>query len=285
MTVYNRKDKTISCLKDVYALSKPDGMAIDVYMVDGGSSDGTPLAVAESFPEVNVEVCDGLFWAGGMRRAWNMALASGKSYTHFFLINDDTRLFSEALTSLLHLESSFPSGIYVGATKDPETGTCSYGGRRLLRLGHEKSVKCIPNGLPQRIQLGNANIMLVSHGAFARLGILCEAYTHGIADYDYTMSAVEADIPVVLAADYCGECKDDHGNSWVTQNSSLRTRIKYLYSPKGLAYKEYLFYVRKFFPKDSASIWLKLWVKTFFPFLWDIKSSRHEKGEDKMRCS
>lgn len=276
LTVFNRRDKTLACLKDVYALSRPDGIGMDVFLVDGGSSDETPLAVAESFPDVDVEVCDGLFWAGGMRRAWEMALASGKSYSHFFLINDDTRIYPEALTSLLHLESSFPGGIYVGATKDFETGDCSYGGRRLLRPGHEKSVKCIPNGLMQRVQLGNANIMLVSHEAFARLGILCDAYTHGIADYDYTMSAVEADIPVVLATDYCGECRDDHGKSWRAQNSSLRERVKYLYSPKGLAYREYMFYVRKFFPKDVFPIWIKLWAKTFLPFLWDIKSSLHK---------
>ena len=275
ITVYNRKDKTLACLSDVYSLSRSEGDVIDVFLVDGGSSDGTPHAIAEAFPDVKVEVCDGLYWAGGMRRAWNDALATGKHYSHFLLVNDDTRLYSGALSSLSHAESSFPGGIYVGATKDPLTGACSYGGHRLLMPGHEKSSMCLPDGKLHEVDLGNANIMLVSRGAYERLGVLCDAYTHGIADYDYTLSAVKAGIPVVLAADYCGECRDDHGNSWVAQNSSLRERIKYLYSPKGLAYKEYMFYVRKFFPKDALIIWVKLWLKTICPFLWDIKSSLH----------
>lgn len=277
VTVFNRKDKTLACLKDVYSLSVHDGDKMDVFLVDGGSSDGTPQAIAEFFPGVNVEVCDGLFWAGGMRRAWNMALASGIDYTHFFLINDDTRLYPETLISLFHCEASFPGGVYIGATKDPVTGKCSYGGRRLVRPGHEKSLMCVPNGIIQRVELGNANIMLVSHEAYEKLGILSDLYTHGIADYDYTMAAVKAGISVVLAEDYCGECRDDHGNPWVAQNSSLRERIKYLYSPKGLAYREYMFYVRKFFPKDALIIWVKLWLKTICPFLWDIKSSLHGK--------
>lgn len=275
ITVFNRKDKTLACLSDVYSLSRSEGDIIDVFLVDGGSSDGTPQAVAEAFPDVKVEVCDGLYWAGGMRRAWNEALATGKNYSHFLLVNDDTRLYSGALSSLLYAESSFPGGIYVGATKDPVTGTCSYGGHCLQVPGHEKSFMCIPDGNLRKIDLGNANIMLVSHDAYEKLGILCDAYTHGIADYDYTLSAVNKGIPVVLATDYCGECRDDHGKSWRAQNSSLRERVKYLYSPKGLAYREYMFYVRKFFPKDVFPIWMKLWAKTLLPFLWDVKSSLH----------
>ena len=271
ITVYNRKGKTLSCLKDVHSLLKSEGDIIDVFVVDGGSTDGTPQSIAESFPDVSVEVCKGLYWAGGMRRAWDMALNAGREYSHYLLVNDDTRLYPAALRELMHAESCFPGGLYIGATKDPVTGCCSYGGRYLMRTGHEKSVMCLPDGNLHRVELGNANIMLVSLDAFKRLGGLSDAYTHGIADYDYTMTAVESGIPVVLAAHYCGECRDDHGNSWLGQITSLKDRISYLYSPKGLAYREYMYYVKKFFPKDLLSLKIKLWVKTLFPFLWEIK--------------
>ena len=81
-----------------------------------------------------------------------------------------------------------------------------------------------------------------------------------------------AGVPVILATGYCGLCQDDHGNPWKPQNASLKSRIDYLYSPKGLAFREYMHYVRKFFPKDAAGLSIRLWMKTLFPFLWEIKS-------------
>ncbi|MGN0201733.1 MAG: glycosyltransferase family 2 protein [Candidatus Cryptobacteroides sp.] len=274
LTVFNRKAKTLACLGDLYAVMRPAASEMDIFLVDGGSSDGTPEAVREAFPEVRVEVCEGLYWAGGMRRAWNMSLESGLAYSHFLLVNDDTRIFPQALSVLAKAEDACPGGIYLGATADPRTGKCSYGGRALLRPGHEKSRMLIPDGTLQKAELGNANIMLVSREAFERLGILCPDYTHGIADYDYTLSAVAAGIPVLLAADYCGECSDDHGRPWKSQNTTLRKRIDYLYSPKGLAYKEYMHYVEKFFPKDAFGLRIKLWMKTLFPFLWEMRVKR-----------
>ncbi|MGN1215929.1 MAG: glycosyltransferase family 2 protein [Candidatus Cryptobacteroides sp.] len=269
MTVFNRKAKTLACLGDLYSMTRPEGTEMDVYLVDGGSSDGTVETVRKNFPEVRIEVCEGLFWAGGMRRAWNNA---GPAYSHYLLVNDDTRIYPQALSILSAAEQAVPGGIYLGATVDPRTGKCSYGGRILLRSGHEKSRLLIPDGTLQKADLGNANIMLVSRGAFGKLGNLSGAYTHGIADYDYTMAAAGAGLPVILAGEYCGECIDDHGKPWKSQVTSLRQRIAYLYSPKGLAFREYMHYVRRFFPKDAFWLRIKLWVKTLFPFLWELKS-------------
>lgn len=279
LTVFNRREKTLACLQGLYSMTMPQDTAMDIYLVDGGSSDGTPLAVRDAFPEVKVEVCEGLFWAGGMRRAWNMALESGVAYSHFLLVNDDTCIFPQALSILSGAEEAFPGGIYLGPTADPLTGKCSYGGRALLRPAHEKSRLLIPDGTLQKADLGNANIMMVSREAFAQLGILSDAYTHGIADYDYTMSAVAAGIPVILAGEYCGECTDDHGNPWKSQGTTLRQRVAYLYSPKGLACKEYMHYVKKFFPKDAFSLRLRLWMKTLFPFLWEMKARRNNTSK------
>jgi len=40
-----------------------------------------------------------------------------------------------------------------------------------------------------------------------------------------------------------------------------------LYSVKGLAYKQYLHFIRKHFPLYLPQAWLSLWLKTIFPFL------------------
>ena len=46
-------------------------------------------------------------------------------------------------------------------------------------------------------------------------------------------------------------------------------RIEFLKSPKGLAYREFLGFIKEHFPKSYNAVYLKLWLKTLFPFIWD----------------
>lgn len=273
ITVFNRKETTLKCLRSLNVLEQENHY--EVFVVDGGSSDGTIDAIHAYDSEINVSVHPGLFWAGGMIQAWKDALASDKAFDYYMLINDDTVLLPGCLKSLLDAEKYYPCGIYVGATCDPDTHEYTYGGLRLKRQDSMNADVVMPSDFPQLIDMGNANIMLVPKGSFEVLGFFSELYTHGIADYDYTLRAVRKGMPVVLASGWCGECKNDHGDNWMPQTSSLRDRIHYLYSPKGLAYKEYLIWVRRFFPKQYLPAVLKLWLKTLFPILWE--KCKHHK--------
>ena len=63
------QELTLACLRSLGAQQVP-GVALDVFVLDDASSDGTSEAVAEQFPEVTVLHGDGeLYWNGGMRRA------------------------------------------------------------------------------------------------------------------------------------------------------------------------------------------------------------------------
>ena len=101
------------------------------------------------------------------------------------------------------------------------------------------------------------------------IGIFDEHFTHGIADFDYSLRAVKKDIPVYLAPNYGGVCLHDHGHPWKPSDAPLKERIAYLKSPKGLAYKEYLYYIKKHFPLFLPYSFVAIWMKTFFPFLWE----------------
>lgn len=273
ITCFNRLDKTSSCLNDILAQEIYSNVLLDVFIVDGGSSDGTPEVIAQAFPDVHIEVHSGLYWAGGMRAAWKMANAKDK-YDYYWLINDDTHLYNFCLRDLLAADEYAikhygKQGIYVGSTKNPVTQSLSYGGRVLLRPEKPNSQWIEPDGHTYKeCQLGNANILLVSRAVYESIGGFYEGYTHGIADYDYTMRACRAGFPVLVLPNYEGECEDDHGDNWMPQSTSLKRRIKYLYSPKGLAYKEYLHYIKEFFPSVYWSEAFKLWLKTLCPFIW-----------------
>lgn len=281
LTVFNRKEKTLACLE---ALNRQDGQGAlfttKTFVVDGGSTDGTEAAVRAAYPEVEICRREGLFWAGGMRSAWELALDCGTDFDFFLLVNDDTALFTDTIRKLTEAQAYALSqygkeGICIGSTRAIGTNRFSYGGRKLRRWGHSEASVLIPDDNCHLCELGNANIMLVSKAVCHCIGILSHRYTHGIADYDYTLRAVREGFPVLVVPGYCGECDDDHGNNWAPASASLKQRIRYLKSPKGLAYKEYLYYIKEFFPKEYASAWVKLWLKTLFPQLWDKFKKRN----------
>ena len=214
-----------------------------------------------------------------MRKAWYEAIKR-KDYDYFWILNDDTHIFPNCLTELLKadrytIEQYKKQGIYIGATQDEHNKKTTYGGHKLQKWGKTNAIMLQPhNGIYQICELGNANIMFIPRIVYHKIGGFCDKYTHGIADYDYTLRATRAGIPVLLLPNYAGICNDDHKNSW-NWKLPLKKRIDFLYSPKGFAYKEYLYYIHEFFPKYYYIEICKLWLRTLFPAIWNkIKTKR-----------
>ena len=275
LTCFNRKEKTLSCLHSFFEANKPNGYEFDIYLVDDGSTDGTSEVVKEKYPDVTIIKGNGsLFWAGGMRMAWRTALKN-KEYDAFLLLNDDVVLHKDFLDNLIKTEEFAISkdnktGIYSAATIDDVTKKTTYGGYK-IKTNHfvVRNELLEPKNKPQECEQTNANILWISKDTVNAIGIFDEHYTHGIADFDYSLRAAKKGIPVYLAPSYGGVCLHDHGKPWRSSDVSLKERIAYLKSPKGLAYKEYLYYIKKHFPLFLPYSFVAIWMKTFFPFLWE----------------
>lgn len=290
LAAYNRKDKTLACLESLYGQQLPPGCSLDVFLTDDASGDGTAEAVKCRFPGVRVLSGTGsLFWAGGMRHTWKEALRH--PYDYYLLVNDDTVLSDRAVCVVMGLTPPQAAplagasviaagdrrpleGIVIGATADP-AGHLSYGGRRLGAKGRWSSHPVHSADSYLECDFGNANIMLVSRSVVDAIGILSPAYTHALADYDYSLKARKAGFPVRVAPGILGSCIDDHGRNWMSPRTRLSDRIAYLRSPKGLAYKEYLYFIRNHFPRSYPAAFIKLWLKTLFPQLWDRFKQTH----------
>jgi GT2 family glycosyltransferase len=270
---YNRKNKTLAFLDSLVTQSFLKKVPVDIYLLDDGSTDGTAAAVRDKYPDINIVAGSGnLFWARSMRILWEHAIKQ-KQYHLYFLFNDDVILFDDAIKSLVgvYRRGGNDGTVLIGSTKDAKTNAISYGGYNLNKAGYPEYHSVIPDPvLPLPCQIGNANIMLVDDATVKKIGIFSDLYTHQFSDFDYTLTASKAGINVLVAPGYYGYCEFDHGANWLSANTSLKERLNYLYSPKGLSYKERLIWLKKHYKKGYASAVAKLWMKTIFPIFWDV---------------
>lgn len=275
LTTFNRKEKTLSCLSNLYDQTLPEHTELSIYLTDDASSDGTRSAIKKDFPDAHLfEGSGSLYWAGGMRNSWMEAKKDDPDY--YLLLNDDTLFKYDALLQLLScaIRQKSKPAIYVGTTVDP-SGNITYGGHKLYSKNKVQSFNLYSDSELLECDMANANIMLVPKEIVAEIGILSGSYTHSIADFDYTLTAKKAGFKTIIIPGIAGYCTDDHGRNWRSSNVPLHERIKYLKSPKGLAYKEYMHFIMRHFPAHLPAAFTKLWLKTLFPVLWDKFKANH----------
>lgn len=283
ITCFNRKSKTLECLVNLFEQDSQENLYITVFLTDDNSKDGTGNAVREKFPSVNISKGDGsLYWAGGMRNSWRMALNSGIDFDYFLLLNDDTLIFKDTLKRLIDSNLSKKltdklSIITIGTTTDKRDGKFTYGGFKLFSPHKLKHI--LVNSVSEELEcdFGCANIMLVPKEITASIGVLDEKYIHGIADFDYTLKAKKAGFKVWVAPGILGHCVYDQVRNWKSMDSKLSERIEFLYSPKGLQYREYMYFLKEHFPQEVPPMFIKFWIKTLFPVIYDkFKIERKE---------
>ncbi len=277
LTCHNRRSKTLKCLQSLFDAQFPDQLRMDVFLVDDGCTDGTGDAVHETFPNIKVIQGSGnLYWAGGMRLAFQKA-KEYKDFEGYLLLNDDVELKPDFFHRIVEtkefcLKKYGKGGLYSGSTLNKLTGQISYGGNLLIKGINTPAYRLLePKNVPQSCHLTNANILYVEKNVIDEIGFFDNEFTHGFADYDFSLRAFKAGFPVYITPNECGFCEDDHGDNW-SSSKNLKKRIQYLKSPTGLAYKEYLFYGKRHFPKYVRRMYFKVWAKTLFPSLWHFKS-------------
>ena len=206
ITCYNRVEATTGCLKSLL-WQVHDGMK--VFLVDDGSSDGTANAIRTNFPAVVVVEGDGsLYWAKGMRRAWEAAIADSQDWDGYLWLNDDTELRPDAFAKMMSANDG--ERIVVGELENSK-GEVVYGMR-------DKG-------------LFTGNCVLVPRKVYDRLGMICGDYSHAWADSDYAMQAKRAGIGIVSAG-VVGKA-EWHPNRPSLKELPLRQRLRMLRDPKG----------------------------------------------------
>lgn len=242
ITVYNRKETTLRCLRDLKRQEMPDEYTIEVYMTNDGCTDGTREAVAEQFPEVNIIDGDGnLYWNKGMIAAWEEAIRH-RDYDFYLWLNDDTILLEGAIARLLKCSESLDDkALLVGTTTDEsDESIITYGGRN----NHRKILQPYEDS-PRPCRLINGNVVLVPKYVYEIIGMNDSFYSHSRGDFDYSMRATESGVKVYIAPRIFGRCnRHDYSTLWFAPQTPLKQRWKLYQSRTGFNCTEE-FYFRK----------------------------------------
>lgn len=269
LTVHNRCEQTLACLEKLYSQEIPDGVQLDVFMVDDGCMDGTAESVKQQFPKVQIIHADGsLYWNRGMHRAWEVAAAE-REYDYYLWLNDDTGLVTNAVRSLLELSESRENNIIaIGATRSNARGGLTYGGR----------IGCyIPvcDGTPHEVEHFNGNIVLVPKAVYNILGNLDYYYSHSKGDFDYGIRAKKAGIRMFQCGEVLGVCEaHDKLSAWCDPEIPLRKRWQLMHLPNGMPPKETFHLEKQTNLLAAVFHTLTVYLRCVFPQLW-VKLKKH----------
>ena len=276
LTCYNRKNKTLICLENLFTQDGINDIDLEVYLVDDGSTDGTSNAVHKNFPKANVLQGDGtLFWNGGMRFAFAEAIKNNHDY--YLWLNDDTFLHSRALRILLGTAKKIKiqkkrDTIIVGAVNDTDSGQINYGGR--IRKSRFKPLKISllkESSKPQQCDTFNGNIVLIPHKVVQAIGNISQEFSkQHSGDIDYGLRAKYAGFESWVAPGIIGECDSNPIEGTIFDSSlSIKERMNRMNTPQGVPpAKEWMVFTKRHAGVLWPYYWLRTVVRVLFPWTY-----------------
>lgn len=271
MTVFNRKEKTLSCLASLEK-NKRDEFILDVFLTNDGCSDGTPEEVKNRYPWVRIVDGDGsLFWNRGMYKAW--CEAEKGNYDFYLWVNDDMIIYDNALESLLRTsKSKCDKAIIVGYTTNSAKDKITYGGRTHSSQLIDKVKGVTP------CSTFNGNFILIPKNVYSVIGKNDPIFHHGIGDSDYGLRAEKAGISCYIAADSCGIC-DTHDKlpKCFDPSTPLATRYKRFFKPGGNGANPNEFFIfrkRHYGLLPALKTFFSNYLHMLFPSLWSSDPSK-----------
>ena len=270
LTVFNRKKQTLQCLKNIeeQTIHTNNEVKIHIYLTNDGCTDGTPEAIREQFPYVNIIEGDGsLFWNRGMYAAWQEA-AKG-NYDFYLWLNDDTYLKNDAIERLLSCsENKNDEAVIIGSCSSSiNEDEITYG-------GHSKGGKLIKDvSKEQECIIFHGNIVLIPRSIFEIIGFNDRRYRHAMGDYDYSLMVHRKGLKSIVAKGVFGVC-DLHTSKpkWRDSKVKLTERWKAFHKPGGNGSNpfEFFYYRRKNYGVLPACItFISNYIHVLFPKLWE----------------
>ncbi|HTZ85653.1 MAG TPA: glycosyltransferase family 2 protein [Solirubrobacteraceae bacterium] len=201
---WNGREDTLRCLE---SLTQVAHEGLRIVCVDNGSVDGSPEAVSERFPEVElIEAGANLGYSGGNNLGIRWALEQGASW--IVLVNNDATVAADVIKGFERVARTRPrAGILAGKVYFADRPTTIwFAGQRVRELlGYSGR----PRGYGQEdgpayesvVSTGRAvgALMAISREAIEAAGLLDEGLFAYVEDVDWALRVREAGFEVVFA--------------------------------------------------------------------------------------
>ena len=230
ITINNRYEETIKCLKCIEEQIDIDNFIIEIYISDSSLTDFKFKNYKHKI--IYSKVDNDVFWNRGMINSWNMA--SVKNYDFYMWLCNDTYLVKNAI-SMLYKDfiNVGNNSIIIGSTS--YNSMVTYGGSKMIKENF-----LIPNGTPQKIKFMTGNIVLVPKHIYVKTGNLDPYYTHSLGDIDYGLRAIKDCFSIYVSSFILGEAKPNK-RSWYDKKNFIE-RLNSVNLPLGVPIKEYFYF-------------------------------------------
>lgn len=258
VTCFNRKDKTIKCLKALKTQFAKTDFKYDIHLTDDGCTDGTVEAVLTECPNASIYKGGNLYWAGGMRLCWSGAIAKG-GYDYYLLLNDDTYVNDCFVPDFLECHTQYQGDVIIAGAVCNSNGERTYGSYKIISKYPYRVKKMFPSGKPEEVSFSGANVLFVPARIVDIVGVFPSIYVHACADFDYCLRAIKHGFSVKMTSHYVGICEKDHTmmSKHELRSLTIKERYQFLMSPKGGGFRQWLFYQKEFFPLRLPFVILK----------------------------
>ena len=198
---WNGRQDTLACLRALQRVTYPE---LSIVVVDNGSTDGGPEAVAAEFPAVRLlPLGENRGFAGGVNAGADAALGDGADAV--LLLNNDATVEPDFLEPLVDAACAEGVGAACAQILDSATGLIWYAGARYdPRRGHQGrhtgygDPPLLPATAPYETERACGGAMLIPRAALEEVGPLDETLFAYAEDVDWSLRARRAGLRILV---------------------------------------------------------------------------------------
>jgi GT2 family glycosyltransferase len=198
---WNGREDTLACLRSLHRATYPE---LSIVVVDNGSTDGGPEAVAAEFPDVRLfRLGENRGFAGGVNTGVDAALEGAADAV--LLLNNDATVEPGFLEPLADAACGERVGAACAQILDSATGRIWYAGATYdPRRGHQGrhtgygDPRLPPETAPYETQRACGGAMLIPRAALEAVGPLDETLFAYAEDVDWSLRARRAGLRILV---------------------------------------------------------------------------------------